>query len=594
MMKLWIAFLLLTGRLVSHPRLWRFLLHPLTRYVAAWLLTAAGAWASLDFAWHSFDKHSRNDGNEGHTTIDFGGQYLMGRMLVEGYGRHLYHRDFQHVVLRGVYPRGDEDPAQEHSDADNLMTWTMGESNDVSVPDRVRARLALLAGQDVFGAAVLVAAEQAVNQPSVGGPLYPPVHAFYYYPLACLDSPRTAYRVNQVVGLLLSLLGGLAVRFMSRGRIWWPVATGAIIGFPGFSGSLNLGQNANLTLTLLLCGWALLARGRPGWGGVVWGFLAFKPVWALSFFAVPLLSRRWRFCLAMAGTGVALAALTLPVVGLHSWQEWLRIGDEATQTYRYDSNWIHLSRDILSIPRRWLDFEPGKWVERRDDVASAVAGLAILVAVFEVTVRVAALRRGRLRAATGPQPAFLLLAAWLCCFHFMYYDMLLAALPVFLLFTEWREYLKPLFVAIVRISRARIGEALARHYDPRFASAAVPPAPPVQPDTHTVWVLNRMVPNLVVALLVIEYLFPGVGIKLYEFPYDTVCLGLFWLWCGWLALKEAGEVPRALPVEKAGRDAEPVDLPSYAPQLVELSADVGGPHERLAHQHRADAGRLKA
>jgi arabinofuranan 3-O-arabinosyltransferase len=53
---------------------------------------------------------------------------------------------------------------------------------------------------------------------------------------------------------------------------------------------------------------------------VVWGLLAFKPVWALAFFLVPLVTRRWRTCLAMAGTGAALALTTVPFVG---WQCWL-------------------------------------------------------------------------------------------------------------------------------------------------------------------------------------------------------------------------------------------------------------------------------
>src|SRR5438045_3831477 len=32
-------------------------------------------------------------GNDGHTSIDFGGQWMMGRLLVLGYGNELYSRD---------------------------------------------------------------------------------------------------------------------------------------------------------------------------------------------------------------------------------------------------------------------------------------------------------------------------------------------------------------------------------------------------------------------------------------------------------------------------------------------------------------------
>src|SRR5262249_54452127 len=152
----------------------------------------------------------------------------------------------------------------------------------------------------------------------VGGPLYPPINAFFFAPLALMP-PRVAYRVNQGFGALLPFLAGLAIAGISRGRIWCPVAAAAVILLPGYVGSLNLGQNAALTLTILCWGWALAARGRPGWGGVVWGLLAFKPVWALAFILVPLLTGRWKMCLTMALSGAALAAATLPFVGVQSW-----------------------------------------------------------------------------------------------------------------------------------------------------------------------------------------------------------------------------------------------------------------------------------
>src|SRR5262249_57826381 len=118
-------------------------------------------------------------------------------------------------------------------------------------------------------------------------------------------------------------------RSLARGRVWWPVRVPCIMLWPGYAGSVNLGQNATLTLTILIWGWALTARGRPVLGGMVWGLLAFKPVWALAFFLVPFLSRRWRFCAAMVATGCGLAVLTLPFVGVQSWRDWLAIRKEA-------------------------------------------------------------------------------------------------------------------------------------------------------------------------------------------------------------------------------------------------------------------------
>ena len=97
-----------------HPRVrafLRFWIWSATRYVMAWLLALGTAAYILYSAWTSFDSDKKPDGsprrrggNSGHAMIDFGGQWLMGRMLVQGYGQHLYHRNYQWVVARAAYP----------------------------------------------------------------------------------------------------------------------------------------------------------------------------------------------------------------------------------------------------------------------------------------------------------------------------------------------------------------------------------------------------------------------------------------------------------------------------------------------------------
>src|SRR5262249_6102378 len=140
-------------------------------------------------------------------------------------------------------------------------------------------------------------------------------------------------------------------------------------------------------------------------------------------------------------------------------------GSLATRVYDTDENWIFLSRDLLSIPRRWLlDFKAHADV--RDRLAARLAGWALLVGILEVTLRLAALRWKQLRPATGPAAALVLLAAWLCCFHFMYYDVLLTILPVFLLFTEPGRWFEPRFLALVPMSSGEGNESVAAYYKP--------------------------------------------------------------------------------------------------------------------------------
>src|SRR5207249_6493292 len=96
------------------------------RYALAWLLLLGGLAFGLHRSWHFLDKPERRDGNEGHVSIDFAGQWVMGRLLLEGHARRLYDRGVQRQVLRRAFPCEDEAPGQEVSDVDELLSMLMG------------------------------------------------------------------------------------------------------------------------------------------------------------------------------------------------------------------------------------------------------------------------------------------------------------------------------------------------------------------------------------------------------------------------------------------------------------------------------------
>jgi arabinofuranan 3-O-arabinosyltransferase len=189
---------------------------------------------------------------------------------------------------------------------------------------------------------------------------------------------------------------------------------------------------------LLVWGWALMVRGRPSWGGVLWGLLAFKPVWAVSFLAALLLLRQWRAAATMTATGAGLILMTLPFVGVHSWFDWLHIGQIAAGMYNTDRNWIFLSRDLFGIPNRMiLDFSDGRATRARPIAGMIGWGLWFSIAV----VTCAMIWRHRRRACiTGPFAGLALLAAWLLTYRFMYYDALLAAVGVVAILADPRPY----------------------------------------------------------------------------------------------------------------------------------------------------------
>ncbi|HXG11649.1 MAG TPA: glycosyltransferase family 87 protein [Gemmataceae bacterium] len=527
-------------------RVWAILCRPLTRYILAWLACLGVAAGLLWYGQIAFNDIQRRDGNSGHVQIDFGGQWLMARMLVEGYGRELYNRDYQRRVLMAAYPIADQAPNAQLSDAEQLMQWLMGRDS----PELERR---------------------------VGGPLYPPIHALLHYPLGLL-TPRQGYRAIQPVIVLLGFVAAWGIRQISRGRIWWPIAAAVILIYPGFSAAVNLGQNPVLTLTILVWGWYFLSRGHDGWGGAVWGLLAFKPVWATAFFLMLVLSGRGRACLAMLATGAALAALTLPLVGVQSWLDWLAVGREAALLYNVDENWIKSSRDLLSLPRRWLiDFE--RPADRRDGLAPALIGWALMAFVLEFTVRLAVLRRREARAGEGPPAAFLLLGAWLTCYHFMYYDVLLTVLPLLLLFTEPGRYLRPQLVALLPLPPAALGPAVRRYFEPRRADALPVPLPLLEPGSAKVAVLNGAVPTLA-ALILLSLYGPGCfGLTADKVPpFETYCLIALWLCCGWLWMRGTDRAATALTAKLATATAGLRDRLTFSSEL-----ESRPPGERSEH-----------
>jgi arabinofuranan 3-O-arabinosyltransferase len=550
-----------------------FLLRPRVRWVICWLILLVSAGVTLVASWRAFNQAGRSDGNRGHATIDFGGQWLMGRMIVQGEGRHLYLRNYQRPIVQHYFPSGVESPKQQSSDAQALMDCLLG-SDDPEAPKVFASLLSPLAANNPLEETLALASAQTTwteewldhaTAPRIGGALYPPIHALYYAPLALLR-PRVAYRVMQGIVLALAFFAGWVIQRMTEGRVWWPVASLFVLMFPGFAGCITLGQNGMFILTLLLVGWWQLMRGRQVLAGLCWGLLAFKPVWAASFFLVPLLTTRWRMAASMAAAGIVQIAVTLPIVGWEGWWNWRQIGQYAVEEYKRQENWIFLSRDLQGIPRRWLlTFEGslakdvvwktgvspvagnGSAEDPWDDPVLAILGWGLWTAALSATLWVAWRRRQRRKELTGLFPAFVLMGAVLTCYHFMYYDFVVVGLPVLLLFTQPRRCLQWRFAVLVTpllLLLMLALPALGSLFDPSF---------------H----------------------FP---------PFETFVLLLLWAWCGYSLLKRGeGREGRG---EKKHLSSLAPPLSPLAPQRAELGADVGGTHKRFADQHGADAGRL--
>lgn len=539
----------------SSARVVRILFAPRTLLISAWLLAIIIGIGRIINGHLCFqekdppgDPKRRLDGNNGHVAIDFGGQWMMGRMLARGHGKELYSLPRQWEVADQAFPRECEAPASDKRDSERLLRFYMGRT-DRRWGETAGSIGLMLAPTSPLHASATVAATQPdwekerlaeLAHPKkgdgIGGPLYPPIQAFVMLPFATGDHPQAAYFAMQYVQVFLCFFAGLGVSRLSRGRIWWPVAAAIILAYPGSRGTIDLGQNSALTLALLVWGWVWIIRDRPTIGGTIWGLLAFKPVWAMSFFFVLLLMRQWRAAAAMLSTSLLLIVATLPFVGLQSWFHWLAIGQEAARIYSLDVNWISLSRDVLGLPRRvLLDFNKDR--EQRENVLALVACWALWAFVVEVTVRIYFLTIRRKPPLTGPFPAMIMLAAWLCTYHFMYYDALVSAFGVFVLLADPRPFF-----------RARALNAVES--DPLAAA---------QP-TRKLWLVNSFVLTIVALMIFHENvtqplklegtwvvrqrtskreltdgtteLAPRVIVGTSDnYPWDTLFVALLWIWC---------------------------------------------------------------
>jgi arabinofuranan 3-O-arabinosyltransferase len=495
--------------------------------------------------------------------------------LATGRGRELYDRQAQWRVVRESFPVAAESPragtrAVRH-DAEELMDSLMGSDAPESPVAAGAVTLRLCAANPLAAVTTATVGDgvlspelvAAVNAPAVGGPLYPPTHGVLYAPLTLVNDPQAAYAAFQWLTLALTFVAGAAVVRISRGRIWLPVATLAVLLFPGYRSGIDLGQNQILTLNVLLWGWALLSRGRDGWAGFAWGLLAFKPVWAVAFLAVPLVMGRWRMLAAMCVTGGSAVLLTLPVVGVRTWFGWLEVGQMATATYNVNENWVTLSRDLAGIVRRaTVDFTRPE--TERDSPLIRVACSATLVVVAAVTATVYRLRRNP-GSVTGRAAGFLLLGAYLCCFHFMYYDTVLALVPL---------------AALAADPRRLVGES----YEVRRPSGRVTAWVAPNSAVLTAVALLLLAENVLMRLALevgVRFGFRGIPAKVGGMPADAPRLVadttayspndtwiLLALWA-WLAVR----------LLTRGDDGEPQLRRAPAEKGVECGPDVVGPHQ---------------
>ena len=245
---------------------------------------------------------------------------------------------------------------------------------------------------------------------AVGAGPYPPTLALLYVPLGLCPLPVAGALLAVLnVGLGLAI-AGLTAR-LSRGRVSAAEAVVGLMLFPAFYYNLALGQNAMIVTALLLGGWVAIGSGRPVLGGALWGLLGFKLQWVIALLWVPWALRKPRAYVGIAIGSAALWGGTALAFGPDVIASWIPVARYVSRWYEQAPMQMGMAFDLRAASLRFL---PG----------GAVIGWLLIAIVMGFGLWLG--RRGR-------SDVGLMVVAVLTSPHAMYYDLLVAWPPLFVL-----------------------------------------------------------------------------------------------------------------------------------------------------------------
>ncbi|MDC7789571.1 glycosyltransferase family 87 protein [Rhodoplanes sp. TEM] len=278
-----------------------------------------------------------------------------------------------------------------------------------------------------FDDAALFALQRATFGPETPfyGWLYPPVFLLVAGLLATLPYPVALGLWLAVTGALYVLSIRAILRSAEDGAAPDPLWLLLVLAFPAVFVTVGHGQNGFLTAALFGGALAILDR-RPILAGVLLGLLVYKPQFGLLVPLALVAGGRWRTAAAATATVLALAGLTLALLGPEPWRAVLAAsGAVRTTVLEQGAAGWHKLHGVFAWTRFW-----GGPV----GLAYALHGLVALA----VAVATAWAWRAPVRPAL--RSALLLAGAFLVAPHSHDYDLMLLAPALAFLITDGRRH----------------------------------------------------------------------------------------------------------------------------------------------------------
>ena len=261
-----------------------------------------------------------------------------------------------------------------------------------------------------------------LHMKGIGWLTYPPVQGLLYAPLGA-TSPASAQWWMVQISLCAVVVAAFGLSRTRNNHVSASVTVLTLLLQPAFLGNVASGQNATVTLAIIVVGWTFLLRDKTVLAGAVWGLLAFKPTWSLAVCWIPIATRHPRAYLGMFASGMFLVMASIAVCGPQAWIDWFEIARKVEAGYASNPDWRWARRDLVGL----LEHVVGTL---SPIVSWAVSGIVVVMTALILNKRASDIQ-GRLEGS------LLFGGIVLSCTKFMYYDILMAT-PAFLLaWSEW-------------------------------------------------------------------------------------------------------------------------------------------------------------
>ena len=245
---------------------------------------------------------------------------------------------------------------------------------------------------------------------------YPPVYLLLCLPLALLPCIASLSAWLLATGFA----SWQVVRRFLGERAGWALPA---LAYPAVMCNAGHGQNAFLTTALFGAGALSLSR-RPILAGICFGALIFKPHLGILIPIALIAAGRWRAFFSAAATVLALAAASVAVFGVETWQAFLKISPLARAALEENYVGAEKMQSLFAAARLWHASVPVAY-----GLQAAMTGLAAVVIAM----------LARRRPEGGAEGVALIAAAALASPFLLDYDLMLLAIPLAWVFAQGRR-----------------------------------------------------------------------------------------------------------------------------------------------------------